>query len=219
MKKDLPEKGAILQRDKETYAVKTNMPGGFTTPAELRRIADVAERFNARTIKLTGAHRIALIGLAEDKLDEVREALGELSGGATGLCVRYVKICPGATWCKRAQQVTRDIGLELHERYHRMQLPWKFKIGISGCPNDCSEVFIRDLGLIGTAKGWNLMTGGNGGAQPRIAIRLLEGIPSDKEAIEAVERIIDWFDSSERKCRIGKIIEEMGVEAFRKEVL
>ena len=219
MKHNLPEKGAVLQRDMETFAVKAHMPGGFTSPAALRAVADVAERYNVQTVKITGAQRIALIGITEDLLDDVNKDLGELSGGATGLCVRYVKICPGATWCKRGWRLSIDIGKKMDERYHRMQVPWKFKMGVSGCQHDCSEVCIKDVGLIATPRGWNIMCGGNGGSQPRFAKLILEDVPTDEEALESVERVVSWFNLTDRKCRIGKFVEEMGVEKFRKEVL
>jgi NAD(P)H-nitrite reductase large subunit len=206
MKQNLPEKGAVVQRDMDTYAVKTHMPGGFTSPEALRKVADVAERY-------------ALIGLPEDRLDDVNRDLGDLAGGATGLCVRYVKICPGATWCKRGWRISTDIGMKMDEHYHGKPIPWKFKMGVSGCQHDCSEVCIKDLGLIGSPRGWKVMVGGNGGTQPRFAKLLLEDVPTDEEALKVVERVVSWFNSISRKCRIGKIIEEMGLETFRKEVL
>jgi NAD(P)H-nitrite reductase large subunit len=75
------------------------------------------------------------------------------------------------------------------------------------------------VGLIGTPKGWNVMVGGNGGVQPRLSVRLAEHVPSDEEALAIVDHIVQWFKARERRCRLGKLIEEMGVEAFRGEVL
>ena len=218
MKQNLPEKGAIVQRDGATYAVKVHMPGGFTTPKELRTVAEVAERHGIPSVKITNAQRIALIGIPEEEIDAVRSDLGDLEDGATGLCIRYVKMCPGATWCKRGQQVTYDIGMEMDKKYHRLQVPWKFKMAVSGCANDCTEVCIRDLGLVGTPKGWNIMIGGNGGSRPRFSARLLENIPTEGEALAAVEKVVDWITSLGRKCRIGKVVEEMGIDAIRKEI-
>lgn len=219
MKQNIPEKGAVVQRDGETFAIKVHMPGGYTSPEELRRLADVAERHGVPELKITIAQRIALIGVPEEKLDEIRADLGNLEDGATGLCIRYVKMCPGATWCKRAQWVTKDIGMELDRRYHRLKVPWKFKMSVSGCQNDCTEVCIRDLGLIGTPRGWNVMVGGNGGSRPRFAKVLLEDVPTETEALDALDKVVTWFTAMGRRCRMGKIIEEMGIEAFRREVL
>lgn len=219
MKQNIPEKGAIVQRDGETFAVKVHMPGGYTNPEELRRVADVAERHGIPEIKITTAQRIALFGIQEEKLDAVRADLGDLDEGGTGLCIRYVKMCPGATWCKRAQRVTRDVGMEMDRRYHRLQLPWKFKMSVSGCPNDCCEGFIRDLALIGGPRGWKVMVGGNGGSRPRMAQVLVEDLETDAEALAVVERLVSRFSAAGRKCRLGKVLEEMGIEALRKEVL
>ena len=219
MKKDLPERGAIVQRDKESYAIAPHIPGGLTDPATLRRIADVAERYHARAVKLTSAQRIALIGLKEEQLPEIWEALGEKPGAALGLCVRSVKICPGTDFCKRGQQDSVALGRVIDTRYHGMELPWKFKMGVSGCANDCAEVCIKDVGLIGTPKGWHVMVGGNGGSQPRLAVRLLENVPTDEDALAAVERLVDWFRGGNRRCRFGKFVEEMGIDALRAEIL
>lgn len=219
MKKDLLEKGAIVQRDQETFAIAPHIPGGITSPETLRKIADVAEKFNAKALKLTSAQRIAIVGIDEDKLDEIWEAVGEKPGAAIGMCVRSVKICPGTTFCKRGQQDSVGVGLELDKVYHGMELPWKFKIGVSGCANDCGEACIKDLGLIGTPKGWNVMVGGNGGGMPRLSQKLVEHVPTDEEAIQIAAKVVDWFKANNRKGRIGKFVQEMGLDAFRAEVL
>lgn len=219
MKKDLLEKGAIVQRDQETFAIAPHIPGGITSPATLRKIADVAEKFNAKALKLTSAQRIAIVGIAEDQLDAIWEAVGEKPGAAIGMCVRSVKICPGTTFCKRGQQDSVGVGLALDKNYHGMELPWKFKIGVSGCANDCGEACIKDVGLIGTPKGWNVMVGGNGGGLPRLAQKLVEHVPTDEEAMAIIDKIVAWFKANNRKGRIGKFVQEMGLDAFRKEVL
>lgn len=219
MKQNIPEKGAVVQRDRETYAIKVHMPGGYTTPEALRTVADVAERHEIPQLKVTIAQRIALLGIPEEKIDAVRSDLGDLEDGATGLCIRYVKMCPGAAWCKRGQQQTYAIGMELDRRYHRLQVPWKFKMAVSGCANDCTEVCIRDLGLIGTSAGWHVMIGGNGGSRPRFSERLLEHVSTEAEALAAVDKVVAWVKSLGRKCRIGKVVEELGLEAVRREIL
>lgn len=219
MKKDLPEKGAIIQRDKQTYAVAPHIPGGVTSPATLRKIADVAEQFGAQVLKITSAQRIAIVGLQEENLDEVWQALDEKPGAAIGLCVRSVKICPGTTFCKRGQQDSVSVGMALDEKYHGLELPWKFKMGVSGCANDCGEVCIKDVGLIGTPKGWNVMVGGNGGGLPHLSQKLAENVASDEEAMALVDKVVNWFKAQGRKGRLGKLIEEIGMDAFRRELL
>lgn len=153
VKVDIPSKGAIVQRDRCSYGIAPHTPAGIVDSATLRRIADVAEKFQVGQIKLTSAQRIALLGIPEEKLDEIWQSLGTEQGAPLGLCVRSVKVCPGTDWCKRGQQDSTRLGLELDRRYHGRQLPWKLKLGVSGCVNDCAEVCLKDIGLIGTIKG------------------------------------------------------------------
>lgn len=219
MKKDIVEKGGVLQRDKETYAIAPHIPGGLTDVATLRKIADVAERYDADALKLTSAQRIAIIGLAEDDLDKAWDDLGETTGSLIGMCVRSVKICPGTTYCKRGQQNSVEVGLEMDKRYHGFDLPWKCKMGISGCLNDCGEVCVKDVGLVGNSKGWNLMVGGNGGGKARLSQKLVAHIPTDDEALALVDKVMQWLSKQDRRVRLGKYIDEMGLDVFRQEVL
>lgn len=219
MKQDILEKGAIVQRDRETYAIAPHIPGGITDAAMLRKIADVADKYQAQSLKITSAQRIVIIGLPEDKIDAIWEELGEKPGAAIGLCVRSVKICPGTSYCKRGQQDSVAVGLEMDSKYHGLELPWKFKMGVSGCINDCAEGCIKDVALIGTPKGWHVMVGGNGGAQPRLSQKLLENVPTQAEAVAIVDHLVLWFKQQNRRCRLGKFIEEMGLEAFREAVM
>jgi len=218
MKKDILEKGAILQQDKETFAVAPHIPGGIVSPAQLRKIADVAEKYSAQALKITSAQRIAIVGLQEEELDNIWADLDEPAGAAIGMCVRSVKICPGTTFCKRGQQDSVTVGLEMDKKYHGMQLPWKFKMGVSGCANDCAEVCIKDVGLIGTNKGWKIMVGGNGGAGARMS-QLLADKLSDEQAKALLDHVVQWFVTNDQKGRLGKFIEKMGFEAFKEEIL
>ena len=98
------EKGAVLQRDKETYAIVPHLPLGLITPAQLRKIADVAEKYSPAALKITSAARIAIVGLKEADIDRAWQDLGMNPGAAVGLCVRSIKACPGNTLCRFGQQ-------------------------------------------------------------------------------------------------------------------
>ena len=160
----LGEKGAILQRDKETYAIAPHIPCGVVSPDLLRRLADVAEKYGAKALKITGATRIAVVGLKEEDIDSVWEELALTPGAAVGLCVRSVRACPGTSFCKLGQQDALGMGLKLDEIYHGMELPGKFKMSVSGCGLNCAESWVRDVGLVGKKDGWMLTIGGNVGA-------------------------------------------------------
>jgi NAD(P)H-nitrite reductase large subunit len=213
---DRLDKGAVVQRDRETFGVAPHTPAGIVDAALLRKLAEVAEKYQAGQIKITSAQRIALLGLREEDLDAVWQEFGQTPGHLLGFCVRSVKVCPGTDWCKRGQQDSVAVGLEVDARYHGMELPWKFKLGVSGCLNDCAETCVKDIGLIGTAKGWHLTVGGNGGSQPRLARRVAEHIPTAEEALAMFDRLVSWFKSQDRKCRMGKLVDEVGLEAVRR---
>ncbi|AJE04454.1 nitrite/sulfite reductase domain-containing protein [Geobacter pickeringii] len=219
MKKDILEKGAILQRDRETYAIAPHIPGGITDTATLRKICDVADRYGVKELKLTSAQRIALMGVKEDDLDAIWRDLQEKPGAAIGLCVRSVKICPGTTWCKRAVQDSVALGLKIDALYHAMELPNKMKMGISGCMLSCAEVTVKDIGVMGTPKGWRVYVGGNAGARPQLAELLTDGLATDDEVLALIDRIIGWYRNSGSELRLGKAIEQAGFERFRAEVL
>lgn len=218
MTKDILEKGAIIQRDKETFAIAPHVPGGIIDPAGLRKIADVAEKYHAKVLKITSAQRIAIVGIPPEDIDKAWMDLGMKPGAAIGLCVRSVKICPGTTFCKRGQQDSVGVGLKLDEKYHGMELPWKFKIGVSGCGNSCAEPAVKDLGLIGTSKGWKLLVGGCSGLKPRIGQVLADNL-SDDEVMNLVEKIINYYKAHAKKQRLGEFIDEIGFDRFKAEII
>jgi NAD(P)H-nitrite reductase large subunit len=213
------EKGVIIQRDKQSYAVAPHIPCGVVQPQTLRKLADVAEKYNAAALKITSAARIAIVGIDEKDVDAIWSELGMPPGFAIGLCVRSVKACPGTTFCKRGIQDSLSLGLKLDEKYHGLELPGKLKIGVSGCPNQCAETCIKDIGLVGMPKGWRLLVGGNGGAKPRLSKELAKDITVE-EAIALVEKIIKYYkDNAKPHQRLGAMIEKMGFDEFKAAIL
>lgn len=211
--------GAILQMDKKTFAIAPHIPAGVATPDILRKIADVAERYQAAAIKVTSAQRIAIVGLQPEDVPKAWEDLGMDPGHAVGLCVRSVKVCPGMSFCKRGLQETLGIGTEIDKRYHGMSLPSKFKIGIAGCPNKCTDSASVDLGIMGTSKGYHLYVGGNGGVKPRMADLLLENLTAD-QLIPAIDSIIEYYkEKAKPQERLGRLIDRMGLEDLRSQAI
>ena len=214
------EKGVIRQRGKEsaTYAVAPHLPCGVVQPELLRKIADVAEKFDVSALKITSAARIAIVGIEEENVDAVWEALGMDPGHAVGLCVRSVKACPGTTFCRLGQQDSLEMGMKLDRVYHGMNLPSKMKMGVSGCKVQCAENCIKDISLYGTKEGWTVMVGGMGSARPRLADVLMEGLSSEK-AEETIKKVVDFYRENSKRERIGFMVEKMGIDAFRSAVL
>ena len=213
------DKGVILQRDKKSFAVAPHVPCGVVRPETLRRLADVAEKYGAQALKITSAARIAIVGVEEKDVEAIWSELGMSPGFAVGLCVRSVKACPGTTFCKRGLQDSLSLGLKLDGKYHGMELPGKFKIGVSGCPHQCAETCIKDVGLVGTVKGWRVLVGGNGGAKPRLARELARDLSED-EATDLIDKVIAYYQANAGSHRrLGALIEKMGFDEFKAAVL
>lgn len=206
------EKGVIIQRDRQTYGVAPHIPCGLVTPEVLRKIADVAEKYRCKALKITSAARIAMLGIEEEDVDAVWADLEMDPGGVVGLCVRSVKACPGTTFCKRGQLDSLGVGLELDKKYHGMELPGKMKMGVSGCPNQCGETSFKDIGLVGTPKGWRVYVGGNGGTMPRIGEILAQRLGTD-EALALIDKIIAYYRANAKpKERMGRMIQRLGLD-------
>ncbi len=213
------EKGVIIQRDKKTYAVAPHIPCGVVQPETLRKIADAAEKYSAAALKITSAARIAIVGLQEHDVDSVWADLQMEPGAAVGLCVRSIKACPGTTFCKRGLQDSLGLGLELDRKYHGLSLPGKFKLGVSGCPNQCAETCIKDIGLVGMPRGWKFLVGGNGGAKPRLAQQLETDLPK-QQVMELIDKIIGFYQTNAKPHqRLGAMIEQMQFEQFKSAVI
>jgi len=213
------EKGAVLQRDKETYAIVPHLSLGLVTPAQLRKIADVAEKYKTAALKVTSAARIAIVGLKEEDIDQAWKDLDMNPGAAVGLCVRSIKACPGNTLCRLGQQDALGMGTELDKRYHGLELPGKMKMGASGCPNQCAETSVKDLGVVGKAKGWTILVGGNAASRARIAEILAEDLSTD-ETLAVCDRVVNYFkDNGKKGERMGRFIDRIGFDTFKAAVL
>jgi NAD(P)H-nitrite reductase large subunit len=207
------EKGVILQRDKQTYAIAPHIPCGLITPEMLDKFAAVARKYSA-SLKITSAARIAILGIKEEDVDAIWEDLTFDKGHAVGLCVRSVKVCPGTDFCRLAKQDSITMGKKLDTTYHGMAMPSKMKMAVSGCKIQCGENCIKDLSLYGTEKGWTVLVGGMGGIKPRLAEVLAEDIP-EEEVEQLLERTIEYYRENSKRARIGFMLDQIGIQTLR----
>ena len=211
---------ANLQRIKNgqrRYAITPRIPGGFIQPDQLQKYIDVANEFGA-VLKLTGSQRIMITNLKAEDVDKAWEMLGMEPAYTVSNRVRSVKICPGTTFCKRAKQDSVHLGMQIERKYLSLEMPSKMKIGVSGCPNSCTESRMKDVGVIGTVDGWNVYAGGSGGAHPRIGDLIAE-VKTEKEVLALVDRIIAYYKENAQIERMGEFIDRIGLEAFKAAVL
>lgn len=160
---------ANIQKD-GTYSVVPRIWGGVTNPKELRAIADVAEKFEIPTVKITGGQRIDLLGVPKQQLPAVWAELGKhglVSGHAYGKSLRTVKTCVGKEWCRFGTQDSTKMGIDLEKMTWGSWTPAKVKMAVSGCPRNCAEATIKDFGVVAVDSGWELHVGGNGGVKVR----------------------------------------------------
>lgn len=159
---------ANIQKD-GTYSVVPRMWGGVTNPSELRRIADVADKYNVPMVKVTGGQRIDLLGIKKEDLPAVWKELDMPSGHAYGKSIRTVKTCVGSEFCRFGTQNSTQLGIDLEHDLFNMWSPHKVKLAVSGCPRNCAEAGIKDVGIIGVDSGFELYIGGNGGIKTEVA--------------------------------------------------
>ena len=159
---------------------------------------------------------IAIVGLDSADIESVWADLGMEKGAAVGLCVRSIKACPGTTFCKRGIKDSLGMGMQLDKLYHGLELPGKMKMGVSGCPNQCAETCIKDIGLVGMPKGWKLFVGGNGGAMPRLAVEFAAEL-DDSQALGLIDKLVNFYrQNAKPHQRFGLMIDRMGgIEAFK----
>jgi NAD(P)H-nitrite reductase large subunit len=211
--------GAILQRDKETYAIVPRTPVGLVTPDDLEALAGVARKYNIPVIKITSGQRFALVGLKKDDVASVWQELNMDMGKATELCLHYVQSCPGTAVCKFGVQDSLGLGTEIEAFFTEMELPAKVKIGISGCPFCCGESFVRDIGILGKKNGWTFIVGGSSARRPRIGDVLTENL-SKEEVIDLTRRTLEYYrDKSKKKQRMARFVDRIGIENFKDAIL
>jgi nitrite reductase (NADH) large subunit len=212
---------ANIQKD-GTYSVVPRMWGGLTTPAELRTIAEVAEKYQVPTVKMTGGARIDLLGIPKENLPKVWADLGAaglVSGHAYGKSIRTVKTCVGAEHCRFGTQKSMTMGVKLEKMLFGMWAPHKVKLAVSGCPRNCAEAGIKDVGVIGVDSGYELYVAGNGGIKTEVA-QFLCKVKNDEEVKEYSGAFLQLYREEayylERTCHY---VARVGLDYVKKHVV
>ncbi len=212
---------ANIQKD-GTYSVVPRMLGGLTTPNELRTIADVADKYQVPTVKVTGGQRIDLLGVKKDDLPKMWAELaqaGMVSGHAYGKSIRTVKTCVGAEHCRFGTQRSMDMGVKLEKMLFGMWSPHKVKLAVSGCPRNCAEAGIKDVGVIGVDSGYELYIAGNGGIKTEVAEFFCK-VKSDEEVMEYSGAFLQLYREEgfylERTCHY---LARVGMDHVKKAVI
>lgn len=204
-----------IQKD-GTYSVIPRIHGGVTSAEDLKKIADVAVKYNVQTVKITGAQRIGLYGIKKEDLPQVWSELDMTSSYAYAKSLRAVKTCVGSTWCRFGTQDSMSMGVELEKRLERISTPAKTKVAVSGCPRNCAEATIKDFGVVAIDGGWELYAGGNGGTDVRAA-DLIVKVKTEDEVIEWTLAYFQYYrENANYNERTSKWVERIGIDAVKK---
>jgi nitrite reductase (NADH) large subunit len=183
---------ANIQRD-GTFSVVPQMKGGVTTPAQLKKIAEVAEKYEVPMVKVTGGQRIDLLGVRKEDLPDVWSDLGMPSGYAYGKSFRTVKTCVGTDFCRFGLGDSTALGIALEERFKGLESPAKMKLAVAGCPRNCSEALVKDVGVVAVGDGkWDLLIGGAAGASVRKG-DVLATVSSPEEVLTLAGRFMQYY--------------------------
>lgn len=209
---------ANIQKD-GTYSVVPRMYGGITTPDQLRTIADVADKYAVPLVKVTGGQRIDLFGVKKEDLPNMWADLDMPSGYAYGKSIRTVKTCVGSEFCRFGTQNSTQLGIDIEKAFDHMWAPHKVKFAVSGCPRNCAESGIKDVGIIGVDSGWEMYVGGNGGIKTE-AGQFLCKVKTAEEAIEYSGAFIQIYREEARYLdRTVHWIERVGLDYVKERVL
>ena len=210
---------ANIQKD-GTFSVVPGISGGVTTAEQLRRIADVADRYRVPMIKITGGQRIDLLGLAKEDLPAVWRELGMRSGHAYGKSMRTVKTCVGQEFCRFGLGDSTALGIEMEERFKGLEAPAKLKLAVAGCPRNCSEAYVKDLGVVAVEGGrWEIYIGGAAGATVRKG-DLLCTVDSPAAVLAMSGRFIQYYRENARWLeRTYDFVPRVGLENLREAIV
>jgi nitrite reductase (NADH) large subunit len=206
---------ANIQKD-ATYSVVPEMPGGVTTPAELMRIAEVAVKYNVPLVKVTGGQRIDLVGITKDDLPKVWADLDMPAGWAWAKSYRTCKSCIGTDYCRFGLGDSMGLAKKIEAKFRGIDSPGKLKLATAGCPRNCSEAMVKDIGAVAVGDGkWEIYIGGAAGSAVRKG-DVLCTVQGEDEVMKITGRFTQWYrENAKYKERTHTFIERVGIDRAR----
>jgi len=206
---------ANIQKD-GTFSVVPEMPGGITTPAELMRIAEAAVKYDVPLVKLTGGQRIDLVGVSKGNLPKIWADLGMPAGWAWGKSYRTCKSCIGTEFCRFGLGDSMGLARKIEARFRGIDSPGKLKLATAGCPRNCSEAMVKDVGAVAIGDDrWEIYVGGAAGSQVRKG-DVLCTVTGEDAVLRITGRFMQWYrENAKFKERTHTFIERMGIERAR----
>ncbi|MBF8982795.1 NAD(P)/FAD-dependent oxidoreductase [Lutibacter sp. B2] len=213
-------KHAVLQKIKngrKTYGITPRIPGGFITPDQLIKIAQVAKKYKG-TMKLTSGQRVAILGVKGEDVEKMWQELDMEPGVLSSYSVKNVEVCP-AGFCKRSRQNSLPLGMKLEKRFYGAPTPNRTKIGVAGCRNACGSVHAKDIGVLADEEGFIVVVGGSAGFHPRLSDEIARRL-TEEQAYILVEVIYDYYcKEAEMGEKLGIFIDKISIEKFKEDVM
>ena len=206
---------ANIQND-GTFSVVPRIYGGVTTPEELRRIADAAEKYEAKMVKITGGQRIDLLGIPREHLPSVWQEVGMPSGHAYTKAFRTCKTCVGTDFCRFGLGDSTGLGIKIEKTFQGIESPHKMKLAVSGCPRNCAESTTKDVGATAIEGGkWEVYIGGAAGSRVRKG-DILCVTDSHDETVLMMGRFMQYYRENARYLeRTYDFVERIGIAPLR----
>ncbi|MDQ2776438.1 MAG: nitrite reductase large subunit NirB [Acidobacteriota bacterium] len=210
---------ANIQND-GTFSVVPQMAGGVTSPDQLRRIADVADKYKVPMVKLTGGQRIDLLGVSKDDLPKMWRDLEMPSGHAYGKSYRTCKSCVGTEFCRFGVGDSTSLAIKIENKFQGIDTPGKIKMATAGCPRNCSEAMVKDVGAVAVEGGkWEIYIGGAAGAHIRKG-DILCVVDSYEDVMKYAARFIQYYRENAKYLeRTYGFVERLGIEKIRSIVM
>lgn len=204
--------GCVIERADGSFEIKPRMPLGRLDAETLNRVNEVVRTYGLPGVRATAAQRIVLEGVQAEQVDDIVERIS----GVGEQCPAMITLCPGKGSCKRGVRATRVMAAKLEALFTELgAMPTVVKCGLSGCARCCGESYVRDIGLMGTAKGWTVLFGGNAGRKVRAGDELAVNM-TDAETLDMVRVLLTFYaDNGRKRERTARFVERIGTETVK----
>ncbi len=221
------------------FMLRVRIPGGFTFSHQIKMLAHVARKYGNGVIDITTRMQVQIRHFKIDHAPEILECLDSvgLSSTQTGMDnVRNIIGCPVAGLHPKelldASSIISALTQKIVGDPEYANLPRKFNLAISGCPDNCVHAESQDLALVPAyhgesdkrIAGFNVLAGGKLGSGGFRIASPLDVFVLPEEAVEVCAAVVLIFRDhgsreSRSKNRLGFLIDEWGVDRFRFELV
>jgi len=226
----LKKKGFLWSKHEGEFTLRTRMPAGNYASSHLSKLSEIAEKYGKGIVHLTVRQGIEIPYIPYGKIDEVEKEMKKTGvlPGTSGPRLRATTTCPGNNWCKRGLVDTFSLFDKIEKRgiVCAMDLPHKFKIAISGCPNACTRAQSSEIGIHGAVDlthserriGYAVYLGGCGGKEPHMGFKL-DKVYTEEEVLSLIVKVVEFYKNNAKpRQRLAMLIEETGKEVFLKAI-